>query len=1219
MAYSSCIPDPEISAYPFPPFATALPDLYRDLGNLSEAFTPSPILRRFLEEKRSKDQESNRNNTVREVEGASVSLQNAAKIDDKAYVNILVELPEIIFIPTKLEPSFTDKDAQKNAWPPIKRRDTEPRSNNQNQPAKRQCVDRGVVVNTISPRKPPGDHKNYRVITLSNGLRAVLIHNEERCRCVPGRRDVGRSEGNTFMECCSEDQKLMERQKYLPMKCPITPVCMQKFANSLEKWFPVSDQESETKENGTAPKPTMEEVYKGGSTENKGGSGDCPKHSKVCPPAMMAVVVNVGVCDDPDACLGLAHFTEHMVHYGSRKFPQEDSYINFALNHAYGFNAFTENHTTTYYGIMPDDKLAKGIDMMSSMMDDPSFVEDMTIREINSVDAEFQLKRHFDVLRRWFLFQTALKTDHPLNKFGFGNEETLLKSKELIHKRLRELHDKYYKAGAMTVGVESSTLSLDEQEDLVIKHFGNIPKGTRKTLKDTVIPPAEKSVAGSFYNWFYVLQGLSSFSDLWVAWPIPSALLNERDHKTLTMVCAMLEDTSEGSLSHYLAKEGLIWLMLVPSPVDESLMGNKYTGFIAMEILLTEKGVQNTTRILEAIYAFIDALRHVPESKMKVIFNELKLDAQRQLKSGSQAPPDPSHLKRPTETAMELAKSLQYSDPENILMNPLREWQKATYSHKDVSKVFEQLKQSNMIVIQIIPRQIKLRDFVKNGKIFLAPYTDAEYCVGNRMPNFLDNKARYTFTGLKSNIFMEGVSEVPPCCGEINGQPIEMPSCDPMKVLRAEHLGNTSENYRVECNLNFFSPTVTTNPRNYALSLLWSASTMLALMPEYGKAAQAGLKFCATPHNLGITISAAGFPEKLFQALEKVTDQMFSKPITETEFTLAQAALKTLYDLLFANNMQYITQDLVHNMTCNPFSEVLMDAINYIKSSTYVDVNNFTVWFKRQAVAVVVVKGNVEPQEAGAKIDEILNRQDYYPYLTNFAWFHSRPGSCSPSVSPLPLGEKRVRIQSDVSTSYTTTVNNFYCVGKYSDDEFLLWHSALYFFRAKTFYELRTRKQLGYDVHPYFPKPEPGKPIMLGIGITATAKKFTACELDNAIDSFMVAYGKYLEAIPDSEFAAVKAFRGQTNQLTVAHVSDWYQSHFGDMFASKERNRYHYLGMSKISIQLIGNESKGCNNCPICGSISGWKKGDMWNNFNFAEGRGPDNTFVTNPKSIGGS
>jgi len=45
--------------------------------------------------------------------------------------------------------------------------------------------------------------------------------------------------------------------------------------------------------------------------------------------AAMCLMVQAGSADDPLDCQGLAHFTEHMLHYGSKKFPGEGKYWSF--------------------------------------------------------------------------------------------------------------------------------------------------------------------------------------------------------------------------------------------------------------------------------------------------------------------------------------------------------------------------------------------------------------------------------------------------------------------------------------------------------------------------------------------------------------------------------------------------------------------------------------------------------------------------------------------------------------------------------------------------------------------------------------------------------------------------------------------------------------------------------------------------------------------------
>lgn len=65
---------------------------------------------------------------------------------------------------------------------------------------------------------------------------------------------------------------------------------------------------------------------------------------------------------------------------------------------------------------------------------------------------EFHLKKHYDALRRWFLFQAAIQ-GHPLGRMGFGNGDTLMESSN-IHDSLRNFHSQYYVATAMTLGFE---------------------------------------------------------------------------------------------------------------------------------------------------------------------------------------------------------------------------------------------------------------------------------------------------------------------------------------------------------------------------------------------------------------------------------------------------------------------------------------------------------------------------------------------------------------------------------------------------------------------------------------------------------------------------------------------------------------------------------------------------------------------------------------------
>ena len=72
-------------------------------------------------------------------------------------------------------------------------------------------------------------------------------------------------------------------------------------------------------------------------------------HDEKAEKGACAVSVGVGSLMDGERSLGLAHFLEHMLFMGSRKFPGTNEYSEFiSLNSGYD-NAYTSDEETTYY------------------------------------------------------------------------------------------------------------------------------------------------------------------------------------------------------------------------------------------------------------------------------------------------------------------------------------------------------------------------------------------------------------------------------------------------------------------------------------------------------------------------------------------------------------------------------------------------------------------------------------------------------------------------------------------------------------------------------------------------------------------------------------------------------------------------------------------------------------------------------------------------------
>jgi nardilysin len=63
--------------------------------------------------------------------------------------------------------------------------------------------------------------------------------------------------------------------------------------------------------------------------------------------AAAALTVGVGSFNDTDELHGMAHFVEHMVFMGSKKYPGENDFDTFLTKHGGGCNAYTDMECTT--------------------------------------------------------------------------------------------------------------------------------------------------------------------------------------------------------------------------------------------------------------------------------------------------------------------------------------------------------------------------------------------------------------------------------------------------------------------------------------------------------------------------------------------------------------------------------------------------------------------------------------------------------------------------------------------------------------------------------------------------------------------------------------------------------------------------------------------------------------------------------------------------------
>jgi nardilysin len=241
----------------------------------------------------------------------------------------------------------------------------------------------------LNPSKSSFDKKEYRQILLPNGLRVVLISDTVAMT-------QSYNHGGIYME--DEDDEDDE------------------------------DDEEEEEDDASSGRDSREEDDDDDDNEDDDDDDKSEGHDRGLRNAAAAMVVGVGSMSDPPECQGMAHFLEHLLFMGSNKYPEENAYDAFMSKHGGSDNAYTELEYTVYHFEIPQENLAKALDMFAQFFTSPLMLESSVERELNSIESEFQLAKNSDGSRCQHLMSHTCgytPSQHPFAKFSWGNIESL--------------------------------------------------------------------------------------------------------------------------------------------------------------------------------------------------------------------------------------------------------------------------------------------------------------------------------------------------------------------------------------------------------------------------------------------------------------------------------------------------------------------------------------------------------------------------------------------------------------------------------------------------------------------------------------------------------------------------------------------------------------------------------------------------------------------------
>ena len=160
--------------------------------------------------------------------------------------------------------------------------------------------------------------------------------------------------------------------------------------------------------------------------------------------------VDVGSFEESSEYLGLAHFLEHMLFLGSKKYPESDEYENFFNKYGGYSNAWTSDNYTTYnFEISDHSQFYKALDMTTEFFVSPLFTEKYVEKELNAVDSEFKMNQQEDNWRYWAILGQICNPNSLFSRFSMGNRETL--EKPGVKERLVDFWKEKYSSNLMHV------------------------------------------------------------------------------------------------------------------------------------------------------------------------------------------------------------------------------------------------------------------------------------------------------------------------------------------------------------------------------------------------------------------------------------------------------------------------------------------------------------------------------------------------------------------------------------------------------------------------------------------------------------------------------------------------------------------------------------------------------------------------------------------------
>ncbi len=318
--------------------------------------------------------------------------------------------------------------------------------------------------------------------------------------------------------------------------------------------------------------------------------------------------VKVGSWEDPEEHSGIAHFLEHMLFLGTRKYPKESEYQSFIAENGGATNAFTSHGATSYFFSVNATGFEEALDRFADFFKEPLFNPSGVERELQAVDQEYSMHLENDAMRLLYVDKIFANPQHPYHHFHIGNRISLSK---VSRERLIEWYQSHYSADRMRLTVYS-VLPMEQLRQLVEDDFKEIPR-TDAQVEQVFIPLfAESSTPSIVY-----IEPIKQVRALTILWEMPEAVVKMKESRPADLLCYILGHEGEESLLAELKRSGLA------EGLDCGVVPlNQTQAEFMLQVSLTDEGVSAVDTVIERCF---QALLNVKQKGVpRYLFEEIQ-------------------------------------------------------------------------------------------------------------------------------------------------------------------------------------------------------------------------------------------------------------------------------------------------------------------------------------------------------------------------------------------------------------------------------------------------------------------------------------------------------------------------------------------------------------------------------------------------------------------